>query len=154
MVKSFNKKKLNGFSLLELLVTMGILMLLSLMVFPLAINKTQESKLESYASQLITDLYYQQNRCKLNNVAGGVSLGVNTYTLYYGDTLATSTDTDTKKYPSNIRITSIALTSTNEITFPAGEFKPSSFGTLRLTDGTNSIQVYINKEGLIGYEKL
>lgn len=133
---------------------MGILMLLSLMVFPLAINKTQESKLESYASQLVTDIYYQQNRCRLNNTAGGISLGVNNYTLFNGDTLATSTDKDIKKYPSNIRITSIALTSSNEITFPKGEFKPSSFGTLRLTDGSNSIQIYINKEGLIGYEKL
>lgn len=151
MHKHKQTKFLNGFSLFELLVTMAILMMLALLVFPLAINKTQESKLESYASQLVTDIYYQQNRCTLKNISGGVSLGSNTYTLFDGDTLATSTDTDIKRYPTNIRITSIAVTNSNEISFPAGEFKPTSYGTLVLTDGTNSIQIYINKEGLVGY---
>ncbi len=154
MVKNIERKNLKGFSIFELLVTMAILMILSLLVFPLAINKTQESKLQSYASQLVTDIYYQQNKCNLNNMPGGISLGTNTYTLFYGDSFATSTDTDLKKYPSNIRITSIALTNSNEITFTAGDFKPTSYGTLTVTDGMNSIKVYINKEGLIGYENL
>jgi len=154
MHKSNDKKKLKGFSLFELLVTMAILMILSLMVFPLAINKTQESKLESYASQIVTDIYYQQQRGSLKNLSGGISLGSNTYTLFYGDSLATSVDTDTRKFPANVRITSITLTNSNEITFDAGEFKPTSYGTFLLTDGMGSIQIYINREGLIGYEIL
>lgn len=154
MDKDNIKHNLKGFSLLELLVTMAILMILSLMVFPLAINKTQESRLESYASQLVTDIRYQQQKCTYQNVSGGISLGSNTYTLFYGDTLSVSTDTDIKRYPSNIRITSITLTTSNEITFSPGEFKPLSYGTMILTDGSTSIQVYINKEGLVEYEKL
>ncbi len=147
-------KNLKGFSLFELLVTMGILMILSIMVFPLAINKTQESKLENYASQLVTDIHFQQQKCTFQNMSGGVSLGTNTYTLFYGDTLSTSLDTDIKRYPNNIRLSSIALTNSNEISFLPGEFKPLSYGTMVLTDGTTSIQIYINKEGLVGYEKL
>ena len=133
---------------------MAILMILSLIVFPLAINKTQESKLESYASQIVTDIHYQQQRCTLKNLPGGISLGSNTYTLFFGDSLDTSVDTDTKRFPSNVRITSITLTNSNEITFNAGEFKPTSYGTFLLTDGVGSIQIYINREGLTGYEIL
>lgn len=147
-------KKLKGFSLFELLITMGILMTLSLMVFPLAINKTQESKLESYASQLVTDIYYQQQRATYKNMSGGISLGVSTYTLFDGDSLVSATETDIKKYPSNIQITSVNMLDGNNIFFNQGEFKPVSYGTLILTDGMNSLRVYINREGLIGYEKI
>ncbi|KKP43419.1 MAG: hypothetical protein UR32_C0001G0038 [candidate division WS6 bacterium GW2011_GWE2_33_157] len=154
MGKNLNKKQLQGFSLFELLVVMGILLMLSALVFPLTIQKTQESKLESYASQLTTDIRYQQQRSSLKNMAGGISLGSNQYTLFDGESLASATDTDIKKYPTNIQITSVSLTNGSEIFFPSGEFKPLSYGTLVVTDGRNSIRVYINMEGLIGYEKL
>ncbi len=152
MVRSIKKKNLKGFTLLEVILTLGIMMLFAVIVFPVGINRSQKTKLESYASQLVTDIYYQQQRSFFKNISTGVSLGVNTYTLFDGDSLSTATDTDVKQYPANIRITSIALSTSNEILFPAGEFKPTVFGTLVLTDGTNTVDVYINKEGLIGYE--
>lgn len=154
MGKELNKTQLQGFSLFELLVVMGILLMLSALVFPTTIQKTQETKLESYASQLTTDIYYQQQRSSLKNMSEGISFGSNQYTLFDGDSLATATGTDIKRYPANIQITSVSLTSGNEMFFPSGEFKPLSYGTLVVTDGRNSIRIYINREGLIGYEKL
>jgi len=154
MVRYKQRKFFEAFSILELLVTIAIFMILSVLVFPLAINKTQESKLESYASQIVTDIYYQQQLCTRRNFAGGVSLGSNTYTLFYGDSFSTSTDTDIKRFPNNVYITSITLTNSNEIRFASSEFKPLSYGTFILTDGMNAIQIYINREGLVGYEKL
>lgn len=154
MAKNIHKNKLQGFSLFELLITMGILMLLSLIVFPVAIQKAQESKLESYASQLVTDIFYQQQRSAHRATPEGISLSVNGYTLFDGETLLDATETDIKDYPNNITITSIFMTDGNTIFFPAGEFKPLSYGTLVITDTRNSIRVSINKEGLIVYEKL
>ncbi|MDY0097334.1 MAG: prepilin-type N-terminal cleavage/methylation domain-containing protein [Candidatus Dojkabacteria bacterium] len=154
MVKSKNKNNLKGFSLFELIITMGILMILSLIVFPIAIQKAQESKLESYASQMVTDIYYQQQRSAIKNSPEGVSFSTNEYTLFDGETLLGATETDTKKYPINIDITSINMTNGSTVSFPAGEFKPASYGTVILTDGITSVRVYINREGLIGYEKL
>lgn len=154
MVKTFNKNNLKGFSLFEIIITMGILMILSLIVFPVAIQKAQESKLESYASQMVTDIYYQQQRSALKNTPEGVSFSMNQYTLFDGESLLGATEVDTKKYPINIDITSINMTSNNSVFFPAGEFKPTSYGNVVLTDGLTSIRVYINSEGLIGYEKL
>ncbi len=154
MGKNKLKQNLKGFSLFEIIITLSIMMILSLIVFPVDVNKTRESKLESYAYQLVTDIYYQQQRCTFKNIPGGVFFENNAYTLFDGDTLPTSTDTDLKKYPKNIHIISIVLTSPNQIFFLPGEFKPTSYGTLIVTDGTNSVRVYINREGLIGYEKL
>ena len=154
MRKDIKKNNLKGFSLFEVLVTISILMLLSLVVFPVAINRTQENRLESYASQLVTDIYFQQQRSYLRNSPGGVSLGVNTYTLFDGDSLDVASDTDLKTYPSNIRITSISMSGSNEITFLSGEFKPVSYGTFVLTNGMHNFRIYINREGLVGYEKL
>ncbi len=154
MVKKRYKYKLDGFSLFEILVTMAILMMLSFLVFPVTIQKAQETKLEGYASQIVTDIYYQQQRAFQKNLKGGVALGVNTYTLFDGESLATATETDLKKYPSNIRIASISLSGTNEIVFQNGEFKPLSYGYFEINDSMNYIRVYINGEGLIWYEKI
>lgn len=152
MVKDIKNKNLNGFTLLEIVVTLGIMMTFALIVFPVGISKSKKTKLESYASQLATDIHYQQQRSSLRGIATGVSLGVNTYTLFDGNSLATATDTDVKQYPTNIRITSIALSTSNEILFPAGKFKPTVYGSLVLTDGNNIMNIYINQEGLVGYE--
>lgn len=154
MVKKNNTKNLQGFSLFELLITMGILMMLSFLVFPVAVNKAQQSKLESYASQLVTDIYYQQQRCRFKNISGGIAIGVSAYTLFDGDSLAEAIDTDRRDYPSNIRFSLVSIQNGDSIFFNNGEFKPVSYGSLTLTDGTNSIEVYINREGLVGYEKL
>jgi Tfp pilus assembly protein FimT len=154
MGKNIKNKKLNGFSLFEVLITMAIIMMLSLLVFPITTRKVQESKLETYASQLAIDIYYQQQRAYQKNIPSGVSLGVSSYYIFDGDTLGGATDTDLKQYPSNIRITSIALTGTNEITFANGEFKPTSYGYFDITDTQNTFRIYINREGLIWYEKI
>ena len=72
MVKRKSSNNLKGFSLLELLITMGMMMLLALIVFPVTLQKAQQSKLESYASQLVTDIYYQQQKAALKGTEGGV----------------------------------------------------------------------------------
>lgn len=154
MRKEKKSKKLEGFSLFELLVTMGILMILSTIVFPLATQKAQLAKLEGYASQLVTDIYFQQQESSLKNEPRGIAIHNNGYTIFDGETLSTSTDQHFKKYPSNISIWAISLSLGNEILFESGKFKPTSYGTLIVSDGFYSVQVYINNEGLIGYETL
>ncbi len=154
MAKNIYKNKLKGFSLFELLVTMGILMLLSLIVFPVATQKAQEDKLESYASRLVTDIYYQQQRSALKGLPEGIYLANSGYTIFEGETLLDATDTDVKEYPTNITITSISMSNGDVIFFPKGEFKPSSYGTLVLTDGINLVRISINREGLIRYERI
>ena len=148
------KHNLNGFSMFELLVTMGILIILSVIVFPIATQQAQKTKLESYASQLVDDIYFQQQNSYLKREDRGIELGSNGYTLYDGMSLASSVESDSKSFPKNISFQSINLTIANQIFFPEGEFKPSSFGSFIIFDGFYSVQVYINEEGLVGYEVL
>lgn len=151
-----NKKdtKLKGFSLFELLLTMAILLVITVLVFPITLQKTQRSKLESYASQLATDLYYQQQRSFLKGIPSGIALNGKGYVIFDGVSLSTATETQPKSYPSNISLGSVNLTSGSEILFFEGEFKPSTYGTLIISNGRDSVRVYINREGLIGYEML
>jgi len=149
-----NKKNLSGFSLFEILVTLGILLMITAVVFPVTLQKSQKSKLESYASQLVTDLYYQQQRSARRGTAEGIDIDSNGYTMFDGISELDATETQTKTYPANIWIEAISLTTGDEILFPAGEFKPSVYGSVNITDGRSSMRVSINREGLIEYENL
>ena len=154
MRRQYTNKKLYGFSLFEIIITMGILMLLSLIVFPVATQKAQQSKLESYVSKLSTDIYYQQQRAKMKDMNAGIKFESNKYTLFDGASSPTSTETDIKTLPSNIYIYSITFDANNELFFPQGNFKPYVSGRVIVSDGTFSFEVRINPEGLIEYEKL
>ncbi|HCC67923.1 TPA: hypothetical protein DEP90_01760 [Patescibacteria group bacterium] len=148
------KNNLNGFSMFELLVTMGILIILSIIVFPIATQQAQKAKLRSYASQLTDDIYFQQQNSYLKKEARGIELRSDGYTLFIGESLVASIENDPRSFPRNITLQSINLTLGNQILFPEGEFKPSSYGNFVISDGFYSIQIYINVEGLIDYEDL
>ena len=154
MANNSNKQNLKGFSLLEIIITISIMMAFAFIVFPVGINNNQKSKLQNYASLIVTDIYYQQQRSKLTGLSNGILLGTNSYTLFDGESYSTATETDLKKFPQNIRITGISLLSpgTNEILFTNGSFKPTYEGSFQLTDSINVVRVYINKEGLTWYE--
>ncbi|MBI2356804.1 hypothetical protein HYV12_02010 [Candidatus Dojkabacteria bacterium] len=147
-------KQLKGFSLLEVLMTMGILLMITIVVFPIAINKANKAKLDSYAEQLSADIYFQQQRSANRNLAEGIRLQANGYSLFDGASYSTATEVESKSFPANIRMHTISLTSGSEILFSQGEFKPTTYGTAIITDGTFSTRIYINAEGLIGYEDL
>jgi prepilin-type N-terminal cleavage/methylation domain-containing protein len=151
MHKVINNKKLNGFSLFEVLITIGILLMLSVFVFPVTIQKVQENKLESYVNQMVTDIYYQQQQSYYKNSAHGVSIDSNGYTLFDGESLSTATESTLIQYPRNIQLFSITFPD-NEFFFPAGEFRPSFVGEIRFTNGLNYFRVNINEEGLVDYD--
>jgi len=154
MSKKISRNNPKGFSLFEIIVVMGILLILSVLVFPITLQKAQKTKLESYANQLKTDIYYQQQRSANKEIAGGIYIRNNGYTIFDGESYSFASETQIKNLPANISITSVNLTIGNEVLFPAGKFKPSVYGSLVLTDGTYSVLIYINREGLIDYETL
>jgi type II secretory pathway pseudopilin PulG len=147
-------KQLNGFSLFEIIVTLGILLIITVVVFPIAVNQAGKTKLESYANKIATDIYYQQQRSLNRNLEQGILVQSSRYILFDGEGYSSSTDTDIKNLPANIRIHSVSLSSGNEILFEKGSFKPIVYGSLVVSDGIFSYRVYINREGLIVYEEV
>jgi Tfp pilus assembly protein FimT len=148
------KKKIKGFSLFEIIITLGILLIITTVVFPVAVNKAGRSKLESYANQIVTDLYFQQQRSSNKNIDQGILIQSNRYILFDGVSYATSSESDVKNLPANMQISSITLTGGTEIQFEKGSFKPTTYGSFILSDGVFSFRVYINREGLISYEEV
>jgi len=152
MLSINNKKKLKAFSIFEILVTLGIIMLLAALVFPLTLQKIQDTKLNGYASQLSTDIYFQQQESYYKASPRGISFSSNGYTIFDGENLATATETSYKEFPRNISVTPVDFSSGSEFYFAEEEFKPSSSGYIHMSDGFNTVNIYVNREGLVYYE--
>lgn len=148
------RKKLKGFSLLEIIVTIGLLLLLTALVFPTTLKNLNDSKVRDYASQIATDLYFQQQRARNEGIATGIYFENDKYTLFDGENFSTATEKNIKKLPKGITLTNINMTTNSSTLFPEMEFKPTSFGDLRVTVWKSSAEVSINQEGLIEYEKM
>ena len=126
--------------------------MLSAIVFPFTIQKLQNTKLNSYTSQLSADIYFQQQESFYKNSSRGIAFTENGYLLFDGESLGTSTETSDVTLPRNITITPVDFTVSSEFYFPQGEFRPSSSGHITLFDGFNTINIYVNSEGLIYHE--
>ena len=150
--KNLKTKDLKGFSLLEIILTLGLLLLISALTFPTTLGNVQRSKIKGYASQIASDIYYQQQRAKSKNISTGIYFTNGRYYLFDGDSFDTGTEKDEKVLPKNTYISSTTLTTDNSILFPNDSFKPVSFGNIYIGIGSQSVKVSINEEGLIEYD--
>lgn len=146
------QETLQGFSLLEVVLTIALVLLMGALLFPTTIRNIQKSQVDSYASQIETDIRYQQQRARNKNIPTGIYFRAGEYTLFDGESFPLSTEKDVKILPDNIRIPTFSLTNGNSILFPAGEFKPTSYGNITLAASGYSTKVSINMEGLIENE--
>lgn len=147
-------QKMNGFSLLEIILTVAILLILSVFLFPFTIGKLQEVQLKNYSTKLIEDIYFQQQQARNQNIHTGIKLESEKYTLFTGETFESSTEKDVKELDKGYTISNISLNEGTTILFSPGSVKPTTFGTFVLNRGQSRIKIYINKEGLIGNEKM
>ncbi len=107
------------------------------------VNATKDA-----ASQVF--LYQQNAFTGKNNKDYGIAYTANNYTLFVGSSLATAEQTTLIDLPNGTSFSSINLSNgATEIVFSSGEFRPSAYGTVRLSDGTNAHIIDINAEGLI-----
>ena len=153
MVKKYNKaEKLKGFSLLEIIVTVGILLLFSGIIFPFTITKIKRTQLQSYASEIVADIYFQQQEARNRNQPTGIFLESGQYTLFTGETYETATEKDKKELKKGTYLSSIMLNDGTSIRFEGSSFKPLTYGSFLLSNGRSSVKIEINQEGLVEYE--
>ncbi len=152
--REIQKQGINGFSLLEIILTAAILLILSVFLFPFTIGKLQESQLKSYSAELVEDIYFQQQQARNKNIHTGIKIESGKYTLFTGETFESSTERDEKVLDRAYTISNISLNEGTTILFAPGSIKPTTFGTFLLNRGRSSVRIYINKEGLIGNEKM
>jgi Tfp pilus assembly protein FimT len=153
MVKTYKKEEnLKGFSLLEIIVTVGILLLFSGIIFPFTITKIKRTQLQSYASEIVADIYFQQQEARNRNQPTGIFLESGQYTLFTGETYETATEKDKKELKKGTYLSSIMLNDGTSIRFEGSSFKPLTYGSFLLSNGRSSVKIEINKEGLVEYE--
>ena len=147
-----HQNTLKGFSLLEIVVTLALILLMGALLFPTTIKNIQKSQVDGYASQIATDIRYQQQRARNKNISTGIYFQSGQYTLFDGEDFNSGTEKDVKTLPRNIRIPTFSLTNGNSILFTAGEFRPYSYGYIIISASAYSTKVSINMEGLIENE--
>jgi len=152
--RKIQTQNIKGFSLIEIILTIAILLLLSVFLFPFTLGKLQEIQLKNYSMKLVEDIYLQQQQARNKNIYTGVVLESGKYTLYTGETVESSTEKDVKTLERGYTISNILLNEGTDIHFLPGSVKPATFGTFTLNKEKSHIRIYINKEGLIGNEKM
>jgi len=154
-------KKQRGFTIPELLITMGIITILFGFVSINLIRLQRHSSLTTTVDTLISDLYSQQNKAMVSDTQGsgvisdyGVYFESNRYVLFRGSSY---NPLDTSNFPVNLD-SSLTFSS---ITFPSSSVifskisgetgLMSGSNTTTLTDSTNGEQkiINVNKYGAI-----
>lgn len=152
-MQSQPQKKSYGFTLVELLVTIGLIgSLIGLTTISL-INVQRKVTLSSTITTLISDLKEQQTKAMTGDTGGvskdsyGIYLDTNRYILFHGD-LFSSTD------PSNFAINLANIEFSNpgtSIVFSQVSGEIAAASNITLTDITNNQQktIQINKYGVV-----
>lgn len=143
--------KLKGFSILEIVIVMAIMVILASFVLPASVKDIRKEEVKTAARDIAQQITTQQNNSYVsrNNSTYGISFAQKTYTTFTGNSFSTGLEKEINTLPGST-VESINLTGgSTEITFLAGTFKPSVTGYIEVTNGFDSYRVTINKEGLV-----
>jgi len=146
-----------AYTLLEVLVVIGILLAVTMFVFPISLNQVNENKAKNASSNLTSLIFniQQDAYARKNNQSQGVVFQSGSIIIYQGESLATAVSQETIEVPDDIYISSINLTNeANEINFGAGNFKPNNYGSVNISESGSTYQITINSEGLIYYHEV
>jgi prepilin-type N-terminal cleavage/methylation domain-containing protein len=151
---SYRKK---GFTLVELVVVMGIMSIIGAFILPLTATDVKSNNAKNAANNLTSLLYSYQSSAYSgkDNKSYGLAFDVTGYTLFIGSSLATAESTERINLDSGIYIYTISLTnSSNEIVFSPNSIKPLNYGEIRVSSENGVYGVSINQEGFIDYYRI
>lgn len=138
-------KRYKGYTMFEILVVIGILLLIATFAVPFSLRQTKRNELLSTVRELESNLFYQQQIAYIgkNGSSKSVEFTNTGYWLYEGDNLSR----DFFPFPTNTYLS----TNNNVVTFPSQSLTPNLPTNITLTNGTESATITINSEGMIDY---
>jgi Tfp pilus assembly protein FimT len=145
-------KELKAYTLTEVVLVISLMGMLAVLVLPYAISDIQKNNVKSATTEIVSIIeYYQSNAySRKNDKTYGIAFYSNKYTLFTGSSLAAADYVEDVFLGSSLSITNITLSGgTNELIFTSGSVKPNQNGTLRVTNGSASYMISINKEGYV-----
>ena len=145
-------RRLKAFTLLEVLVVLGILSAISVIIIPVAVSQLRRDQAESTATDITSAMFAQQQKAVTGQASSGYGIAIysNKYTIYKGASLAAATVKDDVTFTSGLSISNINLAAGgNEIKFNQGSVTPNTTGSFNINSSNSTYKVDINREGLI-----
>lgn len=142
-------KLIKGFTLLEVIVVIGIVTLLGTIITPITIDQIYFARAQAGAQKVASSIFKQQQSAYngYEDSGYGVKIFSNKVDLFQG------TDYATSGWVTDMPLESVTISSnlggSDEIVFQKGSLKPSSSGTLVFSYADATVTVVINSEGLI-----
>ncbi len=146
-----------GYTLMEMLLVLGIFISVTVIVMPYTIQQIQGEKLQDVVKEIESSIfsYQQKGYTGLSSKSYGISFSTNKYTLYIGSTLATAESTEEYPLQNGVTISQISLSGgAIDINFSTGSFRPNHYGSVKVSDYANNYLITISSEGLIDYAKV
>lgn len=169
LYNNFRKKDIRAFTLIEVLLTIGLVAASVAFAVPVASSLVGENRVINDASSLNSNLfrYQQYSYSRRDNATYGMCLNESGYTMIVFDDTVTADDMANRNTALDQEFeldNSVSLSWTGGPTitgcdssslaliFEKGSFKTSStIPSLTLSDGSTDIILEINSEGLIDY---
>jgi type II secretory pathway pseudopilin PulG len=146
--------KLNekGFTLMEILVVLGIMMAVGIVALTFSVPQLQASQTEGLLDDIrsLTFLQQQNAYAGMNSKSYGIYFGSDSYTVFTGTSYAARESGDELTFPSDTSIEGVYFgDSSNELVFTPGELAPSTSGYVRFSNNIDTFILEINSEGLL-----
>jgi Tfp pilus assembly protein FimT len=141
-------------TLFEVLIVIVIFSLLVIVSFPYSLQLINQTKVDSAAKQISYEIFHQQ-QAAYSGQAGknyGVAFYSDHIVSYVGSSLASAESTFNIPLESPITITSITLSSGNEVNFATGSLTSPITGYVKISDYSKIFIVNLNAEGMISYD--
>jgi len=139
---------MKGFTLLEIIIVLGIVTILAVVTLPLGVNFLKQQNLSSTTSTVIATLRqaHTQAMFQKNDSSFGVKFLPSSYILFQGTTYNTreAEEDILTSIPSGISVSGI-----EEIVFDKRTGEPNTTGTILIMNNTDNHSVFINEEGII-----
>lgn len=148
--------KNGGFTLIELIIVVGIFLLLAALVVPALVFFKRQSLLEFASQEIVNTLRLAQNKTLSSEDATsfGVYFEINKFTLFKGTSYdAGSPDNEIHNLDISLRISEINLSGGSQAVFDRLSGTTANSGYLKIEsvqDSTKKEYVYIDSSGTVG----
>ncbi|PCI19705.1 hypothetical protein COB64_03265 [Candidatus Wolfebacteria bacterium] len=139
---------MKGFTILELLLVIGAVIIISALTIPIGVRFYQTQILNETTSDILGTLRRSQNQAAFqkNNSAFGVKILSDSYVLFQGNSYVGRTVTEDESFSLSGGIT---ISGIDEVVFNKLTGISSTTGTITVTSGSDSQILNINAQGKI-----
>lgn len=152
-----NHSRIKAFTLIEILIVLGMFLGILVIVLPIGIRELQFNKAQNTAYDIESSIHLAQSNSfsGLDSSSYGVAIFNDHYIYFKGDSLSTAISQDEFRYNNGVSIKNNLLNpSTTEIVFQAGDLKANCEGSFDIGSDVDNYRLSINKIGLISLIKL